>query len=223
MTAVSEGRELAICRSRSCVYVGRVVLGLVACIAVLAVLGWAGRDALLRGAADLWIVSDAPVKSDAVAVFGGGVEYRPFAAAEYYRRGLAPKVLVSNTGPGPAERLGAFNPDVVANIKTLEKLGVPATAIETFGSQLADSYAEATALHEWAQRAGARTIMVPTDIFAARRLRWTLHHVFGGDAVILVPAIDTPDYDRDNWWRNERGVIAFQNEIIKYVYYRLKY
>jgi hypothetical protein len=29
--------------------------------------------------------------------------------------------------------------------------------------------------------------------------------------------------DGDNWWRHEAGVIGFQNEVIKYLYYRVKY
>jgi hypothetical protein len=105
----------------------------------------------------------------------------------------------------------------------LLKLGVPATAIEIFGNRLTDTYDEANALHDWARRAGARTIMVPTDIFATRRLSWTLHRVFGADATILVPAINPPEYRRDDWWKNERGLIAFQNEVLKYCYYRFKY
>ncbi len=27
----------------------------------------------------------------------------------------------------------------------------------------------------------------------------------------------------DDWWQHKEGVIAFQNEIIKFLYYRLKY
>ena len=26
-----------------------------------------------------------------------------------------------------------------------------------------------------------------------------------------------------DWWQHEEGVIAFQNEVIKYLYYRFKY
>jgi hypothetical protein len=182
----------------------RVVLALVVCIAVLALWAWRKPETLLRGAADLWIVSDEPAPADAIAVLGGGLEYRPFAAADYYRHG----VLQSH---------------VRANSEVLQKLGVPAAAIEPFGDRLSDTFAEATALHEWAVRNGAHRIMVPTDIFATRRLRWTLHHVFGNDAVTLVPAVSPPDYQRDNWWKNERGVIGFQNEVMKYLYYRLKY
>ena len=223
MTVRSETGEPDVLRRRPRGMRRRVLLALVAGIAILALWAWRKPDTLLRGAADLWIVSDQPAPADAIAVLGGGLEYRPFAAADYYRRGLAPKILVSNIGASPAERLGVLRSHVRANIEILEKLGVPVSAIEPFGENLSDTFAEATALHQWAVRNGARRIMVPTDIFGARRLRWTLHHVFGNDAAILVPAIDLPDYQRGNWWKNEQGVIAFQNEVAKYLYYRLKY
>lgn len=76
----------------------------------------------------------------------------------------------------------------------------------------------------WADRTGAQRIIVPTEIFSTRRTRWMLHRAFDGTAVsITVPALDPAAYDRDNWWRSERGIIAFQNELLKYLYYRLRY
>lgn len=223
MTASTERSGIEAAAPRRPGRARRVVAGSLLAVALVAVAGWAARHALLRDAAALWIVSDAPAQADAVAVLGGGLEYRPFAAAEYYRRGLVTKILVSNIGSSPAERLGVLRSHVRENIEVLEKLGVPAAAIEPFGSNLKDTYAEAIALHDWAKRAGARTILVPTDIFATRRLRWIMHHVFGNDAVVLVPAIERPDYTRNDWWTTEGGVITFQNEVVKYVYYRLKY
>lgn len=223
MTASADRGETVAVRPRRRGARRRIALALAGCAALVVIAGWVERAAVLRGAADLWIVSDQPVKSDAVAVFGGGLEYRPFAAADYYRRGLVARILVSNIGASPAERLGVLKSHVAANIEVLNTLGVPADAIEAFGSQLTDTYSEANALHEWALRSGARTIMVPTDIFTTRRLRWTLRRVFGDDAVVLVPAIDPLDYKRDDWWQSEAGVIAFQNEVVKYVYYRVKY
>ena len=223
MTARFDTSEPAVLRPRPRSLTRRLLLALVALIAMLGLWAWLEPETLLRGAADLWIVADEPAPADAVAVFGGGLEYRPFAAADYYRRGLVPKILISNIGATPAERLGVLQPHVRANSEVLQKLGVPASAIEPFGDHLSDTFAEATALREWAVRNGARRIIVPTDIFATRRLRWTLHHVFGNDAATLVPAINPPDYQRDNWWKNEYGVIGFQNEVVKYLYYRLKY
>src|SRR5882724_3332247 len=94
-------------------------------VAALGTSAWVGREWLLLSAADLWIVSDPIGPADAVAVFGGGIEDRPFAAANYYRQGLVKKVLVSN-GVGMSE--------VAATEGALVKLGVPASAIEVFGN-----------------------------------------------------------------------------------------
>jgi uncharacterized SAM-binding protein YcdF (DUF218 family) len=223
MTASTERNGIEVAAPRRSGRARRVLARCLFAVALLAAAGWTARHAVLRETAALWIVSDAPAQADAAAVLGGGLEYRPFAAAEFYRRGLVPKILVSNIGPSPAEQLGVLRSHVRENIEVLEKLGVPAAAIEPFGSNLKDTYAEAIALHDWARRTGARTILVPTDIFAARRQSWIMRRIFGNDALVLVPAVDPPDYTRNDWWQTENGVVTFQNEVIKYVYYRLKY
>ena len=56
---------------------------------------WLERAMLLRGAADLWVVSDEITPADAVVVLGGGIEVRPVVAADLYARGLVHKILVS--------------------------------------------------------------------------------------------------------------------------------
>jgi hypothetical protein len=50
-------------------------------------------------------------------------------------------------------------------------------------------------------------------------------HEFAGTGVrIEVPSFDPPRlYTRAEWWKTEDGVLAFQNEVLKYLYYRLKY
>ena len=55
-------------------------------LAVLVAGVWFERAPLLRGAADLWIVSDPVTRSDVVAVLGGQVEVRPFFAGVHSRR-----------------------------------------------------------------------------------------------------------------------------------------
>ena len=111
----------------------------------------------------------------------------------------------------------------MANRQVLLKLGVPESASEVFGSSVTNTYSEVAALHQWAVDAGVHSIIVPTEIFPSRRVAWTLHHVFGKEIVVRVVALDPLDYDRTNWWRSEGGVVGFQNEIIKYFYYRAKY
>jgi uncharacterized SAM-binding protein YcdF (DUF218 family) len=184
---------------------------------------WFARETLLRGAAAWWIVSDPIEPADAAVVLGGGLQDRPFAAASYYNQGLVKRIAVSAVKPSPAELLGIETPHVAANRAVLLKLGVPEGAIESFGLDLTNTQTEIAALHQWALANGMRRLIVPTEIFPSRRVDWLLHRVFGADAAVRVVALDPLEYDRSNWWRQEQGVISFQNEVIKYLYYRIKY
>lgn len=185
---------------------------------------WFGRDLLLQDLAELWIVSDTLSPADAVAVLGGGLKTRPFAAAEYYQKGLAKKVLVPSPPVDKSETIGGLPSHTELNCALLINLGVPKMAIETFGTGLSNTYEEAVALREWAARTHARSIIVPTEIFQSRRARWVLQHEFAGTGTqVKVLALDDPDYTTADWWKNEKGLLSFQNEVIKYVYYRFKY
>jgi DUF218 domain len=201
---------------------------LVVVILVLAVLGagiWVERKLLLLGAAELWIVSDPVSHADAAVVLGGGLDGRPFVAAKLYEQGLVKQILVSQVDDNsPSVALGVGAGHTEANRQVLLKLGVPASAIDTFGTANKNTKDEALALHAWAERHHASTIIIPVEIFAARRVRWMFDREFSGQLVqIAVQSFDPPNYARTSWWQNEYGLIAFQNEILKYIYYRLKY
>src|SRR5262249_13510000 len=95
---------------------------------------WLQRAPLLRGAANLWIVSDRVTQSDVVAVLGGDFEGRPFVAAELYKKGLVSKVLVSQVAETRPSEIGAIIPgDSELNRRVLLTLGVPDAAIGMFG------------------------------------------------------------------------------------------
>jgi uncharacterized SAM-binding protein YcdF (DUF218 family) len=194
---------------------------------VLAGLGagaWLAREPLLRAAADLWIVSDEVTQADAVAVLGGQIEVRPFAAADLYHRGLVKKVLVSSNQESRAAVIGAVQGHTEANRRVLLNLGVPENAIETFGQTNESTRDEALALRGWAERHGAKSIIIPTEVFTARRVRWIFNREFAERGIsIQVLSVEPPEYRRTEWWKTDLGLIAFQNEVIKYIYYRLQY
>lgn len=188
-------------------------------IVVAGAIVWRDRAFILTEAAVLWTVSDNVAPADAVAVFGGGVETRPFAAARYYREGLVPKVLISNLRNQPATYS-----ETEANRKVVVSEGVPQSAVQLFGADPSNTYQEAVALRVWALHNHASSLIVPTEYFSSRRVRWTLRHVFAGTGIhVLVPALDSPDYSLSGWWHDEKGLVDFQNEILKYIYYRIKY
>jgi uncharacterized SAM-binding protein YcdF (DUF218 family) len=191
---------------------------------LLAAAIWLGREPLLRDTADLWIVSNPVTRADVVAVLGGGLEVRPFVAAELYKQGLVKKILVSNVAePGLTEFL-AIPGHSELNRMLLLKLGIPEAAIEMFGQANRSTRDEAFALRNWANQHDLSRIIIPTEIFTARRVQWIFNREFSGSSVRLeIPSFEPPDYTRVNWWKTEAGLITFQNEIMKYLYYRAKY
>ena len=200
---------------------------LVVCVLLLVGLGacaWLARAPLLQGAADFWIVSDEVTRADAVVVLGGQFNVRPLAAADLYHKGLVNRVLISNNEETRAATIGAIQGDTESNRRVLLKLGVPENAIETFGGAHKNTRDEAVALREWTERRRVSTIIIPTEVFAARRVRWMFQREFAGQGIhIQVPSYESGDYTRAEWWKSAVGLVTFQNEVIKYVYYRLQY
>jgi len=181
-------------------------------LAVVGIVGWFGRESLLQEAANLWIVSDPLTRADAIVVLGGSFQTRPAAAADLYWRGLANKVLVSHWSDWQLNRAALLN------------LRVPASAIEAFGKGATNTREEAVALREWAERNAASTFVIPSEPFFARRVQWIFRREFSGRPVTIeVQSLDAPSYFHEGWWKTEQNRIAFQNEILKYLYYRWKY
>jgi uncharacterized SAM-binding protein YcdF (DUF218 family) len=186
--------------------------------------GWLVHEPVLLGATNLWIVSDPVSRASAIVVLGGGLETRPSVAAELWRRGFADKILISRGVEKQAASMGAIPPDSELNREVLLKLGVPDAAIEKFGTASTNTRDEAIALKKWAERNAASVFIIPTEIFSARRVRWIFRREFSGTAVgIEVLSFEPPGYTRWNWWKTEKGLVAFRTELLKYSYYRLKY
>ncbi len=190
----------------------------------IGLLAWIFRATLLVGAANIWIVNDPVTKADAIYVLGGGAETRPFEAARLYREGFAPRILLSSTrirryqknGLQPAET------DLVRSI--LLKEGVPDAAITAIGENNATTRDEAVALGAWCLENHAKSVIIPTDLFHTHRASWLFKKTFQSPNVsVEVIACEQPEYSASNWWQHEEGIIAFQNEVLKYIYYRIQY
>jgi uncharacterized SAM-binding protein YcdF (DUF218 family) len=192
------------------------------CSVVLA--AYVCRAPLLRGVAEAWIVDDVPTKADALVVLGGGVQYRPFAAARLYKKGLAPKILIMDIKLGATDEMGLTQPQKDLTRRLLLHQGVPENAIEMVGRTVSNTAEESVGVFDWAQQHGARNLIVVTEIFHTRRARWIFRKRFKGTGTdIQMVAVEPVEYQAKNWWHSEQGLIAFQEEIFKFLYYRFKY
>ena len=192
-------------------------------VAVLCAAAFAFRHPLMTLGARLWIVDDPVEKADAVVVLGGGLDSRPFAAADLYKRGLAPVVLVAETEISPAAQMQLMPADVEVSAAILRKLGLPDSAVQKFGGAVTSTRDEAQAVRRWLEQHPAERIIIPTDPFHTRRVRYVFERELDGLPVrIIVASIPSKRYDPLQWWKSEEATINFQNEIIKLAYYWLQ-
>jgi uncharacterized SAM-binding protein YcdF (DUF218 family) len=181
---------------------------------------WMARAPILRGMAEWWVVSDPLDRADAIV----SLDIRPFAAVALYKRGMADRILFARAAPGPIDALQLLPKQTELNRQILGKLGVPDGAMVEFGQGVASAYDEARALVDWIRSSGAKSLIIPTDSFTTRRIRWIMQRQLDPMGVrVMVQAVEPPEYKVDEWWRSENGLMEFQNEVIKYIYYRLKY
>lgn len=193
-----------------------------ATVLLVAVSVWIAAPLLLRSAASLWIVEDVPARATAIVILGGGPEYRPSAAARLYRDGWAPLVLVPRVAPSPLEELGVVSSEEGLTLAALDRLGVPQDAIESYGRDVTSTHDEAQAVKAWARGRTIDRLLIPTDPFHTRRVNWDFEKSLPGVDVRVVPT-RAPRYDPGQWWQQEEGLIAFQNEAIKWLYYHVQY
>jgi len=193
-------------------------------LALLAGVAWLGRAPLLRGVARAWVVNDPPAKADVIVVMGGGLSTRPFAAARLFHQGLAPKILLTNPQSAPSVPPGLIPADADVGRTILLNEAVPAADIFVTADRVSSTYEEALAVRAWAATNGVKRILIPTDIFHTRRVRWVFGKALRSTGIqVQVQAVPVREYAQTNWWQHEQGIVAFQNELLKYAYYRMKY
>jgi uncharacterized SAM-binding protein YcdF (DUF218 family) len=204
----------------------RIKIGLITlAVCVLLLAGaWVWRAPLLRGAAHLWIVSDAPSQADAIVILGGGLDTRPAEAARLYHRGLAPRILVMQPDPSTVEKLGLIIDHAALTRRLLEIDQVPAEAIIPLEPIVTSTFEEANLLAAWAKQNNAHRFLVPTELFHTRRQRWILRRQLqplGVDVQMI--ALNHKKYTADDWWQTEEGLIDFENEAVKFAMYLCRY
>jgi hypothetical protein len=219
MANLSTSASMSFSRRR---FVGWLVAAILLLIVLVAGV-WHEREALLQGVADLWIVSDPVTHSDVAVILGGGGDTLPFIAAELHKKGLVTKVLISHVAAKRHERFLAIPGGAESTRMILQKLGVPDADIEMFGQWNLNMKDEAIAFRGWVNRYGVSSIVIPTEIFASRRARWIFNRELAGSSVHLKVQAFEPGYTSADWWKTDKGMVAFNGELMKYLYYRLKY
>lgn len=190
---------------------------------VLVLVLWSYRVPLLTGLAHSWEINVPLAKADAIVILGGGSATRPFEAARLYHQGWAPRILIAQVESSPLNQIGIQPRESEVSRAVLDKLGIPAAAIVSLGSDVSSTQDEALALRDWLQTQKLSTVIIPTDFTHTRRVDWLMRRTLSEDTQALVVSLTNQQYNQSNWWQKEPGLIAFQNEVIKLLLYWWRY
>jgi uncharacterized SAM-binding protein YcdF (DUF218 family) len=168
--------------------------------------------------------------ADVIVVLGGSSTYveRTRTAAQLFREGRAPKVILTNDGQqgawSSAQQRNPYSFERAA--EELQRAGVPADRIEVLPQLVSSTYEESAMLREWATARKLRSVLVVTSAYHSRRAWWTLRRVFQGSNVEIGLAATPAGQQTPSpvaWWLHSRGWSLVAVEYIKMIYYHVRY
>jgi uncharacterized SAM-binding protein YcdF (DUF218 family) len=195
---------------------------------VLTALVLVGLVVAFRQAGRFLVVSDPlPAHADAIVVLAGAPPARLLAAADLYRSGLAPRVLLTRERRTPAtvtlaaQGVAPTAPHDEAR-QLLFGLGVPAEAVTVLDGRAYSTSSEARLIVRWACRTHARTLVVITSPSHTRRARLILRRLGGPGLRVVVRSASADYFPRRHWWRNRRASKLVLSEYQKLANYWLR-
>ncbi len=203
-----------------------IALGTLLAGAALLWCAHAYRGVLLPIPARFLVVRDVLEPADIIYVLNGEPNLRPFHAADLYRKGLAPRVVIARAGDSPMVKLGLQLNATDMNTSVLKKLGVPESSIVELKSPggVASTFDEARLLRSYVREHLLRRVIVVTSAFHTRRARWIVRRVLRDTPVqVAMAPVEDSKYSASNWWTLEDGQIAVHDEYVKLLWYRLRY
>lgn len=200
----------------------RLLLQVIGALALAGVVALIAAGVVLPG----WLQrQDTPAKADMIVVLAGDL-HRVMRAAELYREGLAPEVLVSRDRVRPPTRASAFvtelgcvlpEPQAMRRM-ILERQGVPAAAIHDLGVDSLSTADEAEQLKAL-KGDGRFTVLLVTSPYHARRAKMTFESVLPNARFLVV----SPPEGRiePRWWRHQDSAMQVVTETAKVAYFAL--
>ncbi len=165
------------------------------------------------------ISTQEAVPADAIVVLGGGSGSRQELAVALVQKGYAPALVSSGETPhlpGFKQSFATLGADYMVS------LGAPRDAMILL-PDTTSTRDEALACLQLAQENGLTSLLVITDSYHTRRARMTFRKVFDGSEVrIIVVGAEPEWFSADNWWTQERSLLAVLEEYAKLAFYITK-
>ena len=178
------------------------------------------RERWLVLVGDFLVVEDTLRPADVIHVIAGE-DYRTDYAIQLYKKGYGKTLFFT----GGWCKIHQYNHGEHAKEISLRQ-GVPLEAIAFNDSGVTSTYMEAEKLKEWIERNPdpVRSVIVISDPFHMRRVRWTYRKVLGDQIQLQMAPVpfDLTPYQR-TWWKEADSRKMVREEYSKLIYYFLRY
>jgi len=194
---------------------GGIVTNLVALLfmAILCAVLYFARHPIMRFAAEYWMVDEPAPHADVIVVLGDDNFYadRATRAAQLFRQGVAPEVVVS----GKRLRPNAGLSELMEH--DLVERGVPKEKIDKLTHDASDTIEEAQVLEKVARDGRWKSLVVVTSNYHTRRVRYIYEKVFPRGITVTVASAPDGDFDPQKWWEKGKSVKLFIHELAGYI------
>lgn len=208
----------------------RRIVGIVAAVVILGVLAVVvQRVTILTWMGSLLVVEDQLLPADAIVPLAGGGWDREIEAAELFRSGYAPRVVLTLEPEPPAsaylEQRGIhLRSAEEARRQVLTALGVPRDRVTALEGTVTSTFDEARAVGAWAAHTGARRLIIVSSPFHTARAKFIFERYLGNPEVRLIMRPSrVHEFRADNWWTTRPMLREGIFELQKLVAYRLWY
>lgn len=169
---------------------------------------------------DFLVLEDRLRKVDLIHVFSGS-SWRTEYAINLFKKGFSDRVFFTG---GWCE--GTNEITSICSEKLALAAGIPSDKIIIDNTNIDCVYEEAERLKALIENSPSsiRSVIVISDPYHMRRVRWTCRRVLGSRVkLVMAPVPFEMTEFSAYWWRNSDSRAAVRNEYVKLVYYLLRY
>ena len=185
---------------------------------------WVFHAQLLTLYGQWFIVSDAQKGADAIICLSGDRETRTPECLRLWKNGYAERLFVTAEKPKNNE----FNALELSHLEFAEavtkRMNFNANweLLPSLTGGATSTFDEAEDALSFAKKEGWKQIIFVTDEFHTRRSLLAFQKVFSGSK-IRTQAAGAPNevFSVDDWWKSDRGILAYFGETIKFPIYWL--
>ena len=203
-----------------------LVLGIVA-LGVLAIV--LQRHAALTWIGSLLVVEDELRPADVIVPLSGGSLDREIEAADLFRGGYAPRVVLTHEPEIPAAAYLASRGIHLSRgedrrLQVLAALGVPRERVSVITKPVTSTLDEAQLVNTWAAQSGVRRIIIVSSYQHTARAKYIFERYAATSQItIIVRPAKLSEFRPDSWWTTRAMLREGIFELEKLIAYRLRY